>query len=103
MGQIKTPLIEVECPCCRASLRIDPQTRAVISHKEAAKPRTVEDIDAAFNLFKGEAARREEAFQKSVEAHKKSKDVLARKFDELLKQAKESPDTPPPQRDIDLD
>ena len=29
--------------------------------------------------------------------------VLARKFDELLKQAKESPDTAPPKRDIDLD
>jgi hypothetical protein len=103
MAKANPALFEVECPCCQAALKIDPATRAVISHKAAEKPRAVEDMDAAMNLFRGEAARREQAFQKSVEAHKKSKDVLAAKFDELLKQAKESPDTPPPQRDIDLD
>ena len=96
-------LFDVECPCCQAALKIDPATRAVISHKAAERPRTFEDMEAAVSVFKGEAARREEAFRKSVDAHKKSKDVLARKFDELLKQAKESTDTPPPQRDIDLD
>jgi hypothetical protein len=103
MAKGMNALIEVQCPCCQAALKVDPVTRAVISHKAAEKPRTVEDMDTALNLLKGEAARREEIFQKSVEAHKKSKDVLARKFDELLKQAKESPDTGPPQRDIDLD
>lgn len=103
MGKGQTALIEVECPCCQASLKIDSGTNAVISFKAVERPRTVEDMDAALNLFRGEASRREEAFQKSVEAHRKSKDVLARKFDELLKQAKESPDTPPPPRDIDLD
>ncbi|MFB3776698.1 MAG: hypothetical protein ACE141_03775 [Bryobacteraceae bacterium] len=103
MSKEKPALFEVQCPCCQAALKIDPATRAVISHKAVEKPRTVEDIDAAMNIFRGEAARREQAFLKSVEAHKKSKDVLAAKFDELLKQAKESPDTPPPQRDIDLD
>jgi len=103
MGKDRTTLVEVECPCCQASLKIDPSTSAVISFKAVEKPRTVEDMDAALNLFKGEASRREEAFRKSVEAHRKSKDVLARKFDELLKQAKESPDTPPPPRDFDLD
>ena len=96
-------LFELQCPCCQAAQKIDSETRSVISHKAAERPRTVEDMDTALNLLKGEAARREEAFRKSVEAHKKSKDVLARKFDELLKQAKESPDTCPPQRDIDLD
>jgi hypothetical protein len=29
--------------------------------------------------------------------------VLARKFDELFKKAKETADEPPPMRDIDLD
>jgi hypothetical protein len=103
MAKDMNALVEVECPCCRASLKVDPETSSVISYKEAEKPRTVEDMDTALSLLKGEAARREEVFRKSVEAHKKSKDVLAKKFDELLKQAKESPDTPPPQRDIDLD
>ena len=103
MGKGRDALFEVQCPCCQAALKIDPGTRAVISHKAAEKPRTMEDMDAAMKFFKGEGARREEAYQKSLEAHRTSKDVLARKFDELLKQARESPDTPPPQRDIDLD
>jgi hypothetical protein len=96
-------LIEVQCPCCDATLKVDPQTEAVISFKAAVKPRSVEDFSDALARVKGEASRREEAFLKSVEAEKKSKDVLARKFDELLKQAKETPDLKPPTRDIDLD
>ena len=103
MSKGNPALFDVQCPCCQAALKVDPVTRAVISHKAVERPRTVEDMDAAMKIFRGEAARREEAFLKSVEAHKKSKDVLATKFDELLKQAKESPDTPRPKRDIDLD
>ena len=96
-------LLDVECPCCHAALKVDPETQAVISHKEPEKPRTVEDMGEALARLRGEGARREEAFRKSVEAEKKSKDVLAKKFDELLKQAKEKPDLAPPTRDIDLD
>lgn len=103
MAKAARAMFELDCPCCQAKLKIDPETRAVISYKAPEKPRTVEDMDAALAMLKGEAARREEAFRKSVEAEKKSKDVLARKFDELLKQAKESPDIVPPKRDIDLD
>jgi len=54
-------------------------TRAVIGHKAAECPRAVEDMEAAVYLFRGEV------FRTSVEAHKKPKDVLAAKFDELLK------------------
>lgn len=96
-------LFEVQCPCCRATLKVDPHLQSVISFKEAEKPRTVEDFAEALAHVKGAAERREEAFRKSVESEKKSKDVLARKFDELLRQAKENPDLKPPTRDIDLD
>jgi hypothetical protein len=103
MAKSAIGLFDLECPCCHAALKIDPETRAVISFKATEKPRSVEDIDAAYNIWKGEADRREAAFRKSVEAEKKSKDVLSKKFDELLKQAKETPDLKPPTRDIDLD
>lgn len=96
-------MFEVKCPCCTAVLRVDPETRAVISHQAPEKPRTVEDFTEAVARVKGEAARREEAFQKSVEAEKVSKQVLEKKFDELLKKARENPDAAPPTRDIDLD
>ncbi len=96
-------LIEVECPCCQARLKIDPATEAVISHEAPEKPRTVESLEAAVARLKGEAARREELFQRSLEAEKRHGEVLERKFEELLRQAKEKPDVGPPTRDIDLD
>jgi hypothetical protein len=95
-------LIEVECPCCQAKLKIDPETRAVISHQVPEKPPAIEDLAAAVAKLKGEAGRRDEVFRKSVESEKMHGKVLEKKFDELLRQAKENPDLPPPKRDIDL-
>ena len=97
------PLITVTCPCCQAELHIDPQTAAVIRHKEAEKPKMMADMETAVSHFRGAAGRREDAFKKSVEQHKSQADVLNRKFDEMLKIAKENPDEPPPKRDIDWD
>jgi hypothetical protein len=96
-------LFEVECPCCQAMLKIDPQTRAVIAHKVPEKPPAIEDLAAAVERLKGEAGRRDEVFRKSVEAERTHGQVLAKKFDELFKQAKENPDLTPPKRDIDFD
>ena len=96
-------LFEVECPCCKALLKIDPETRAVIAHTVPEKPPPIEDLAAAVAKLKGEAGRRDEVFRKQFEVEKSHGKVLEKKFDELLKQAKESPDKRPPQRDIDLD
>lgn len=95
-------LFEVTCPCCKATLKIDPVTEAVISHQEMKKPPAIGDLAKAVADLKGESARREEVFQKSMQAERKQADVLSRKFDELLKQAQSSKDTKPV-RDIDLD
>ena len=96
-------LFEVECPCCGAALKIDPVTQAIISHLAKEKPRAVEDIASAVQRLKGETARREQVFQKQLAEQKTHHQVLDRKFDELLKQAQESPAGPPPKKDIDLD
>ena len=96
-------LWDVRCPCCEAFLKIDPETRSVISHKLVEKPRPIEDLAAEVAKLKGAEGRREEAFQKSFAAEKMHGKVLEKKFDELFKQAKENPDKTPPKRDIDLD
>ena len=96
-------MFEVECPCCQATLKVDHQTRAVIAHKEREKPPAIEDLASAVARLKGEEARRDEVFRKSVEAERMHGQVLQKKFDELFKQAKENPDMPQPKRDIDLD
>lgn len=94
--------LEVCCPCCEAILKIDVETRAVISHRIPEKPRPIEDLAAEVEKLKGASGRREELFQKSFAAEKIHGKVLEKKFDELFKQAKENPDPTPPKRDIDL-
>jgi hypothetical protein len=96
-------MFEVVCPCCQAALKIDPETRAVIAHKMPEKPPPIEDLAAAVQRLKGEPGRRDEVFNRNVEAQKSHAKVLEKKFDELFKQAKENPDLTPPKRDIDLD
>ena len=95
-------MFEVECPCCQAILKIDPETRAIIAHTVPVKPKTIEDLAAEVAKLKGEGARREQLFQKSFEAERSHGKVLEKKFDELFKRAKENPDEKPPTRDIDL-
>lgn len=99
----KSTLIEVKCPCCDALLKIDPATKAVITFEEAIRPKAISDFEAAAKALHGEGARREELFQKSVEAHKSSADVLSKKFDELLKKAKSDDPAKPPPKPLGLD
>lgn len=103
MAKAAKDLFEVECPCCQASLRIDPKMRAVITYKAKERPPSLADFETAVSQMRGEEARREEAFRKSVEEEKSHKQVLSRKFDELLKEAKANPDESRPLRDIDID
>jgi hypothetical protein len=96
-------MFDVECPCCQAILKIDPETSAIIAHTVPEKPPPIQDLAAEVAKLKGAGARREEFFQKSFEAEKSHGKVLEKKFDELFKRAKENPDLTPPKRDIDLD
>lgn len=103
MAKGKQHLIEVRCPCCEATLHIDPTLQTVIRYEEHEKPRAIEDLSAAVQKLKGEEARRSEAFDKSFQDHKSHQKVLERKFDELLKHAKDTPDAPKPKRPFDFD
>jgi len=94
---------EVACPCCGATLKVDPSVRAVIAHTAKAVPRTFEDMEAAARAMKEQDSRKESIFRQSVEAQKHQADLLEKKFQEALKRAKEAPDTGKPLRDFDLD
>lgn len=96
-------LFEIHCPCCQAILKVDAETRAVISHQEPKKPPTIEDLGAAVQRLKGEEQKRDQVFQKQVEAEKSHGKILEKKFEELLKQAKTEPAGKRGIRDIDLD
>lgn len=103
MATGKSSFIEVECPCCQSTLQIDPETRAVIHHQEPKKKPIIEDLTEAVQRLKGESQRREEAFEKSFASHRSGADIREKKFEELLKQAKENKDEEPPKRAFDFD
>src|ERR1700726_4965062 len=99
----KSPNFELTCPCCSAMLKIDTETRAVIAHTAAVKPKTFSDMEAAAKAMREQDSRRESIFQQSMEAQKNAADLLEKKFQETAKKAKETPDTGKPIRDFDLD
>jgi hypothetical protein len=103
MAKPKNSMFEVLCPCCGATLHVDAETKAVIYHKEPEKKPLIEDLQAAVQNLKGESARRNDAFEKSFATHKSAEKVRDKKFEELLKLAKEDKSDTPPKRPFDLD
>jgi hypothetical protein len=102
MAENKSSTITITCPCCDATLTVDPSLSAVLDHKLPPKPQVTVQLKDAVNFVKGEATRRDEQYQKIAEAEKNKSKVLEAKFQELFKKAKEEPITKP-LKDIDLD
>ena len=100
MARLKSE-IEVNCPCCQSTLVIDTNLGRVVSH-EAPDRGNKPELSDAQRILADEAARREAIFQNSVAAEKNRGDVLAKRFDEALQQARTEPVTKP-MRDFDLD
>jgi glutaredoxin len=98
----KTAVFEVACPHCHASLKVDAEVGAVISHRAPVTPKTFSDMEEAARAMREQDERKESLFRQSVEAQKHQADLLEKKFQEALKRAKETPDAPKI-RDFDLD
>jgi Zn-finger nucleic acid-binding protein len=102
MPENQNSTIQVTCPCCDATLTIDPSLGVVLDHKPPVRPQMAVDLKEAVKLVKEEASRRDEKYQKIAEAEKNKSKVLEAKFQQLFKKAKEEPITKPI-KDIDLD
>ncbi|HKW89981.1 MAG TPA: hypothetical protein VJN21_14615 [Candidatus Acidoferrales bacterium] len=102
MAHKSSPPVEVDCPCCQAKLTVDRELGVVLSHVPPPKPPPSVDLDDTARLLQEHAARVEDKFRQSVEAERMKEDVLARKFAEGLKKAKDAP-AEKPLRDFDLD
>jgi hypothetical protein len=103
MAELASELIDVLCPCCGSTLQVDPETKLVIQHREPEKKPLIEDLHAAVQQLKGDADRRNDVFEKSFASHRSGEKVREKKFEELLKQAKEDKTGTPPKRPFDLD
>ncbi len=92
----------VDCPCCRAKLTVDGSLGAILSHEPPPKGPPSIDLDDTARHLREQADAVEAKFRASVEAEKTKEDLLARKFAEGLKKAKDAP-IEKPLRDFDLD
>jgi hypothetical protein len=102
MGLSDQPF-DVTCPECGGVLTVDPVSRGIISHTPAPRKKTFEDFGAAARALKDADARRDSIFAQSVEAEKNRDELLAKKFAEAVKKAKEDPGSGKPMRDFDFD
>jgi hypothetical protein len=102
MGLSDQPF-EITCPDCGGMIKVDPVTRSIISHTAAPRKKTFEDFGQAAKAMKEQDARRESIFAQSVNAEKNKDDLMAKRFAEAVKKAKESPLSGKPLRDFDLD
>jgi hypothetical protein len=88
------------CPCCEATLTIDAQTGALLSHEEKAKKL------ASFEDLKSELEKQKEAreniFAQETLAQKDRGRLLEEKFKEALKRADDEKNVPY-QNPLDLD
>ncbi len=103
MAKSSSEPFEVGCPCCNAVLKVDPETKAVLSHVAAVKPKTFNDFEAAAKAMREQEGRKESIFRQAVDAQKNNASLLEKKFQEAVKKAKETPDEGRPLRDFDLD
>ncbi len=92
---------EIDCPCCNAKLTVDRALGVVLAHTAPVRPPSIDLEDTARHLRAHEDSV-EAKFRASVEAERNKEDVLARKFAENLKKAKDAP-VEKPIRDFDLD
>lgn len=102
MAKSKDKSHDVLCPDCGAMMKIDAATWAVISHTPAPRKRAFEDLEAAAVAMREQDVRKESIFRQSVDAEKNKEDLLAKRFEEAMRKAKDAPDEKP-LRFFDLD
>ena len=82
-------------------MTVDRELGVVLAHVAPVRPPSI-DLDDTARLLQKHSEAVEAKFRASVEAEKTKEDVLARKFAEGLKKAKDAP-VEKPIRDFDLD
>ncbi len=82
----------VICPCCEATLIIDTQTGAIISHEEKSKP--LASFEEMAKDMERKKQVREQVFSQELGSHKDRDRLLEEKFREAMKRAEKDKDTP---------
>jgi len=80
------------CPCCEATIAVDAQTGAIISHEEKSKP--VASFDEMLKGLDKQKQQREQIFQQELGSLKDRERLLDEKFREAMKRAEKDKDKP---------
>jgi predicted amidophosphoribosyltransferase len=84
--------LSIICPCCEATLTVDAQTGAILTHEEKAKKHgSFEDLKSNLDRQK---ELRENIFAQETQAQKDRQRILEEKFQEALKRADTNSDKP---------
>jgi len=102
MAKQNSENLNVTCPCCHAKLTVDPVFGAVLSHEAPVQPGPNVDLTDAQKILSEQNRQREDKFADSWFQEKNKEDILAKKFEEAMKKAKDTP-AGKPIRDFDLD
>jgi hypothetical protein len=94
--------LHVTCPCCQAKLKVDAALGVVLSHEAPPKAGPNVDLTDAAGILAEQNRQREDKFRDSWFQESNKEDILAKKFEEAMKKAKDAP-AGKPIRDFDLD
>jgi len=101
MAEGPKQVFQVVCPSCEARLTIDPDLKVILHHEERPRAASITSLPEAVKALKAESGQREARFREAMEAEKDRQRILEKKFQELLRKAKDEPGVPP--RPFDLD
>lgn len=87
-----TTRFTIICPCCEATLQIDAQTGAIISHEEKAK--AAFSFDNRMQEMEKEKQVRNQLFQQELSSQKDRDRILEEKFKDAMKRADIDKDKP---------
>ena len=102
MGKTNDERLHLTCPCCKAKLTVDTALGVVLSHEEPPRAGPNLDLTNAQGILSEQQRQREDKFADSWFQETNKEDILAKKFEEAMKKAKDAP-AGKPVRDFDLD
>lgn len=80
------------CPCCEATMIVDAQTGAILSHEEKAKP--VASFNEMLKDLNKQKEARDQMFSQELSSQKNRERLLEEKFQEAMKRADKDKDKP---------
>ena len=84
----------VLCPDCGSTLKVDPETGAVLAHESATSKNKLSSIEEASRENQRRKDRAEDLFAATVEREKHKSEILDKTFRQALEKAQKDPGKP---------